>query len=364
MRLSATLSAYIARQILFWIGVVFLGLSSVLLMFDLVEQFRRVAGKPDVGYGVAIQLALLQLPHLVELTLPFVVLFGAMMAFWRLSRSSELVVARAAGVSAWQFLLPGLAIAVLLGTFQMAAFNPLAATLLARFERLDATYLKHSTSRLAVSRTGLWLRQGDDRGQTVINALRSTSDGTELLTVIFFVFEIPDRFVRRIDAERAVLQDGYWSIRNAWISSPNEERRLVETYTVATDLTPDKIQDSFASPETMSFWALPGFLETLEAAGFSGHRHRLHWHSLLATPLLLGGMILFAAVFTLKTGGRTGATRTISLGIICSFVLYFASDVIRALGLSASIPAVLAAWSPAAIATFLALAMVFHLEDG
>lgn len=364
MRVSATLSFYFSRNILFWILVIFGGLAAVLLMFDMVEQFRRVAGKADVGYGIAIQLALLRLPHLIQKTLPFTILFGAMMAFWRLARSNELAVARAAGVSAWQFLLPGLIIAMLVGAFQVAAFNPLAAMLLARFEHLDATYLKRSTSRLVVSPTGLWLRQGSENGQTVINAQRSAADGAELLTVTFFVFENPDRFIRRIDADRAALGNGYWTVERAWLSAPDKERRFEETYRIPTDLTPDKIQESFASPETMSFWSIPGFLKTLEKAGFSGHRHRLYWHTLLASPLLLAAMILFAAVFTLKAGGRGGATRTVSMGVLCSFALYFASDIVHALGLSASIPAILAAWSPPAIATLLALAMVFHLEDG
>lgn len=364
MRLSRTLSLYLSRQLLFWIAVVFGGLCAIVLLFDLVEQFRRVAGEDDVGYAIAIRLALLQLPHLVQKTLPFTVLFGAMMAFWRLSRSSELAVVRAAGVSAWQFLMPGLLIAVLIGTVSVTAFNPLAATMLARFEHLDATYLGHMTSRLAVSPTGLWLRQGSANGQTVINAQRSAADGTELLTVSFFVFENPDRFVRRIDGSRARLADGFWDIEDALIHSPGRERLYEPRHRIPTELTADKIQDSFAAPETMSFWAIPGFLETLEAAGFSGHRHRLYWHTLLATPVLLAAMILFAAVFTLKTGSRTGATRTISLGVLCSFALYFASDIVHALGLSASIPSALAAWSPPAIAAMLALAMVFHLEDG
>lgn len=364
MRLSPTLSLYLARQLLFWIAVIFASLAAILFMFDMVEQFRRVAGRPDVGYGIAVQLALLRVPQLIQKTLPFTVLFGAMMAFWQFARSNEVAVARAAGVSAWQFLFPGMLVAVVIGVMEITAFNPVAAMLLTRFEQIDATYLKRSTSRLAVSPSGLWLRQGGENTQTVINAQRSAADGTELLTVTFFVFENPDRFVRRIDAARARLGNGYWIAEQAHISSPDQVSQFEATYKIPTDLTPDKIQESFASPETMSFWTIPGFLETLEKAGFSGHRHRLYWHTLLATPLLLAAMILFAAVFTLKAGGRSGATRIISLGIFCSFALYFASDVVHARGLSASIPPVLAAWSPPAITAMLALALVFHLEDG
>lgn len=364
MRISGTLSVYLARQILFWVAVIFVGLAAMLFMFDAVEQLRRAAGKDDVGLGIAMQLALLQLPHLIQQTLPFAVLFGAMMAFWRMARSNELVIARAAGVSAWQFLLPGIVIAVLIGVFQITAFNPLAATLLAKFERLEGEYLKHSTSRLAVSPTGLWLRQGSDTQQIVINAQRTAADGAELVSVIFFVFDIPDHFRQRIDASRAILRDGYWSLEDTWITLADASRESVGEYRVDTDLTPDKIQESFSSPETMPFWDIPAFLRTLEAAGFSGHRHRMHWHILLSTPLLLAAMVLFAAVFTLKIGNRTGAAGTIGAGVLASFALYFASDVIHALGLSAAIPPALAAWSPPSIAALLALAMVFHLEDG
>lgn len=360
MRLSLTLSVYIARQLMLWLGVMAAGLGSLIFLLSFVEQLRRASG----AAGLAIELATLQLPFLIQKTLPFIILFGSMMAFWRLSRSSELVVARAAGVSAWQFLLPGILLGAVIGGVQTTVLNPLASSMQARYEQVDAEYLRHTTSRLSVSPTGVWLRQGERDGQTVINAQRIALDGAELLTVIFFVFENPDRFVRRIDAESAILRDGYWEVHDAYLSTLDDPKRYIEDYRIETDLTPDKIANSFASPETLSFWEIPEFLETLEAAGFSGHRHRLYWHSLLATPLLLGAMVLFAAVFTLKIGARTSASRTIGAGVICSFVLYFMSDVIQAMGLSGSLPPVLAAWSPAALATMLAMAMVFHLEDG
>lgn len=360
MRLSLTLSLYIALQLLVWLAIMAIGLSSLVFLLGFVEQLRRASGDA----GLALELALFQLPFMVQKIQPFVILFGSMMAFWRLSRSNELVVARAAGVSAWQFLLPAVLLGAVVGILQTAAFNPLASAMLARFEQLEAEHLRHSTSRLSVSPTGAWLRQGSEAGQTVINAQRIASNGAQLLTVIFFEFETQDRFIRRIDADSAALRDGYWLIRDARLSTPDNPRQMAQEYRIATDLTPDKIADSFASPETLSFWALPGFMKTLEAAGFSGHRHRLYWHSLLATPLLLGAMVLFAAVFTVKIGTRTSATRTIGAGVICSFLLYFMSDVIQAMGLSGSLPPILAAWSPATLASMLAAAMVFHLEDG
>ncbi|MGE4219491.1 MAG: LPS export ABC transporter permease LptG, partial [Alphaproteobacteria bacterium] len=65
MRLSNTLSAYLARQYVFWIGSVFFGLISVALVFDVVEMLRRGSGKQDASVGILVQMSFLKLPHLV-----------------------------------------------------------------------------------------------------------------------------------------------------------------------------------------------------------------------------------------------------------------------------------------------------------
>ena len=66
---------------------------------------RRRHG-PKRRFWLLLEMAALKLPHMAQEIMPFAILFGTMMAFWRLTRSNELVVARAAGVSVWQFLTP------------------------------------------------------------------------------------------------------------------------------------------------------------------------------------------------------------------------------------------------------------------
>ena len=364
MGLSAILSAYLARHIAFWLASVFAAVTGVAFLFDTVEMLRRSAGKADIGIIAVLQMSVLKLPHLVQQILPFCVLLGATLAFWRLARANELVVTRAAGISAWQILAPAVAIALLVGVVQITLFNPLASAMLSKFEQLETRYLKRSVSLLSVSSTGLWLRQSDAAGQSVIHAGHVAQSDMSLHEVIIFLFEGNDHFISRIDAEDAKLKDGYWDIRNAWISSPNKRPYYMAKHRLDTNLTLNKILDSFASPETLSFWQLPGFIETLETAGFSGHRHKLYFHSLLASPFLLAAMILVAAIFALRTSRRAGAALSISGAVLCGFLLYFMSDLVYALGLSASIPPLLAAWTPAGVSTLLGLTALFHIEDG
>jgi lipopolysaccharide export system permease protein len=296
--------------------------------------------------------------------LPFAVLFGAMATFVRLTRSSELVVARSAGVSAWQFLFPTLAGGAFIGILTLGAFNPLAAAMASNYESLEAKFLRGRASLLAVSSTGFWLRQADTQGQSVIHALRVSQQGVELYDVIVFLYGGQDKFVGRIDARSARLEDGAWHLSDALITAPDRPPVRRVEHRLDTTLTLSQIQDSFASPQTLSFWAIPRFIQTLEDAGFSALRHRLHWHSLLSLPLLLVAMVLIAASFSLRLTRRGGTGFLVAGGAVLGFVFFFFSDVVLALGLSGSLPVPLAAWTPAGVMLLIGVAAVLHLEDG
>jgi lipopolysaccharide export system permease protein len=138
VQLAKTLSAYIARQFFGWFCGVFGAIAVITFLADYVELIRRGGEKPRATLGRLFVMALLQSPQTAQEALPFAVLFGTMLAFWRLTRNNELVVARAAGVSVWQFLVPAVLVALLVGIFAVTVFNPIASVAEANFERLEA----------------------------------------------------------------------------------------------------------------------------------------------------------------------------------------------------------------------------------
>ena len=364
MKLSWTLTRYLAAQFAISVLIVLGVMLSLTLLLDIVELLREFSGRADVPFPTVVGLAILKQPHMVEELLPFCFLFGGILAFTRMTRNQELVVVRASGVSVWQFLYPGIAVAVLGGIFAITVYDPIASTFYRQFENAQAAYVQSKSRLLQVSPEGLWLRQGNRESQSVIHALGVKDRGRQLEDVIIFTFEGDDRWVGRIDAESATLEDGFWSIQDARLTSPNEPTVNVDRYELPTTLTYEQIQDSFATPDTMSIWALPGFIALAEAAGFSALRHRLHWHSVVATPVLLCAMVLIAASFSLRLTRLGGISRLVIAGIISGFVLYFASDLATELGLAGNIPVVLAAWAPASVALLLGLTTLFYLEDG
>jgi lipopolysaccharide export system permease protein len=365
MRLSKTLSSYIGRQFLYSFGAVFASLLALIFVFDLIELLRRTAARAQVSIGLNLEMALLKLPNTAQTMLPFAVLFATMLTYWRLTRSQELVVARAAGVSVWQFLFPALMVAMFIGLFRMTVFNPVASVMTQRYEAIESQIFRGRTSLLAVSDTGLWLRQANGQDHSILHAQGVAQQNMQLYDVTVYLFEGQDRYIGRIDAKQARLDGGFWLIDDATIATGNQPQpQHHDHYRLATDLTIENIQDSFAAPETMSFWELPHFIDVLERAGFSATRHRLYLHSLLASPALLAAMVLVAAVFSLRMVRRGGTLAVAAIGIFSGFLIYFLSDLIFALGLSQRVPVPLAAWAPAVVASLFGLAVLLHVEDG
>jgi lipopolysaccharide export system permease protein len=255
-------------------------------------------------------------------------------------------------------------VAVILGIFCVTALTPISARLLEQYAGLEAKYLRGQSSQLAVSRNGLWLRQGDAQHQSVIHALRVADQGTRLDDAIIFLYGKGDRFTGRIDARKARLENGAWMLTRAWVSDTTGNSTFHPTYRLPTTLTPAQIQESFASPSTISFWDLPRFIATAQAAGFAATRYQLYFDSLLVLPAMFAAMVFMAASFSLRLARLGGLGRVALYSVAAGFGVYFFGDVTKALGESGILPVPLAASAPAAAAILLGMTLVFHQEDG
>ncbi|MBE2275731.1 MAG: LPS export ABC transporter permease LptG [Rhodobacteraceae bacterium] len=364
-----TLSLYIARRFLATVGLVFLVFFGILMLVDMIEQLRRFSGA-GVGLAQAFRLSLLNVPDTLYRILPLIFVMGSIALFLALARSSELVVIRAAGRSALRFLVTPVVVSLAIGLLAVGVLNPMVAATSKAYADLRAHYTEGGASVLSVGDTGLWLRQGGGYGQTVIHAARANLDGTELSAVTFLTFGRDGVPATRIEAREARLIQGAWILDGAkmWPLSASNPEAAAEHWADGTrlpsDLTPERIRDSFGTPSSVPIWQLPGYIRGMDRAGFSTISYRLWFQMELAQPLLLTAMVLVAAGFTMRHArfGRTGIL--VLYAILSGFALFFLRNFAQALGESGQIPVLLAAWSPPVAAVLLALGLLLHLEDG
>ncbi|MEL6645039.1 MAG: LPS export ABC transporter permease LptG [Pseudomonadota bacterium] len=364
-----TLHIYFARRFFLAFLAVFFALATLLGLIDMLEQVRRF-DSDAVSFGAIVTLTLLNLPDTVYRTLPLVTILSTIGLFLALSRSSEMVIARAAGRAALTSVIAPTLVAVGIGAAAVAVMNPMVAATSKQYDTLANRYLQTNRSVLSISAEGLWLRQGGPEGQTVIRADRANLDGTELFGTTFTAFAPSGLPLTRIEAASARLTAGAWQLTDAklWPLSDSENPELdavrYPTLQVPTNLTRNQIIDSFGTPSAIAIWELPGFIEQLENAGFSARQHRVWYQMELAMPLFLGAMVLVAAGFTLRPSrfGRTGLM--VVMAITLGFALYFMRNFAQILGENGQIPVALSAWGPPAAAILLPLSLLLHLEDG
>jgi len=363
------LHRYIARRFTLSFLATFGIFFAILGLLDLVEQIRRFGGQ-DVGFRQVIALTLLNIPEGLYRILPLVVILATIAMFLGLARSSELVVTRAAGRSALRALLAPTAVALVIGLVGIAMLNPIVAATMKEYESRAAALSQDDRSVLTLSDGGLWLRQGDAAGQTVIRAETSNLDGTELRDVTFLTFGPDGAPQRRIAARTAVLDGPVWALTDAksWplagVSNPETEASQHDTLDLPSNLTAEQIRNSFGAPASIPIWDLPGFIDRLHEAGFAAKRHEVWLQMELALPGFLIAMVMIGAGFTMRhqRGGRTGVM--VLAAILLGFGLYFIRNFAQILGENGQIPVLLAAWAPPLAAIGLALGLLLHLEDG
>lgn len=370
MPTTITLPLYITRQFALAVLGTLAALALVAELFDLIELLRRAASHDDVGLGLVGMIALLRLPYYAMQILPFAVLIGGLIAFWRLTRSSELIVARAAGISAWQFLSAPVAAACLLGMVFTTAVSPLSSAAFARADALDNIYIRKAGGPLALRGGQLWVRQKDatldPQGVAIIHARKVTMKDGVVATADVSVIRLGanDAPLPPIEAANGLLEAGAWHLFGARVLTPDQPPAAPGEIRLPTDLTVRRVQESFQAPDTLSVWALPGFITLLEQAGFSSTRHRLHFQALLALPLLCGTMALVSAGFSMRPARRGGTMRMVGAGVGAGFALFTISKIAEEIGQSGALPPALAAWAPALAGLMLAVSLLLHLEDG
>ena len=362
--ISSSLNRYFCKYLLFWFFVCLVSILAIVSLFEMAELLRRSMSHPNISLSLIGEMVLLKIPQHIEMLLPFVTFSSAVLSLWRLNQTQEIVSARAAGVSVWQLVI-GLNVLVLgLGVIYLVCLNPLGAAMTSRLSQIEEKTFGNSNNLLSISASGLWLRESNKTGKTIIHADLFDFLQNKFQYVSFYDFDQDGTYIGRYDAGKVTLQNSEWKMEEVVYWDKGNISSSLGSLDRATDLTLTKIQESYAAPESLSFWKITEYIEILEKAGLSNVRYKLHWHSQIAKIGLMIGMVFLACTFCLHPTRYRNASYLIAIGILSGFIIHFLGDVIYALGLAGKIPVLLAAWIPPLVTLMLSISFLLHQEGG
>lgn len=367
------LACYVARRFLrgfLLIAGVFL---LILFLIDMIETVRRFSGR-GLGLAEAAGIAALNVAGSFYSILPLVTVLSGIALFLGLARTSEMVAIRASGRSALRCIAAPAVTAAVLGGLAVALVNPLVAVTGQLYDDAVAAIDRGGQQTVSISDSEVWLRQavqtgGEESGQIVIRARRTSPDATVLYDASFLIFDRDRGPVRRIEARQARLEPGRWQLSQVQdfpldAANPQAEAQQHETMVLDSDLTAQRIREGFGRPDAVPVWQLPAFIDGLERAGFSAARHKVWFQMELARPALMAAMILIAAGFTLQhvRGRNTGGAVLLAFG--AGIALFFLRNLAQVLGDNGQITPAMAGWTPPFVGALLAMALILKREDG
>jgi len=363
--IGRSLARYFVLRFAGWILGMFVGIFMLVFLIDCIELLRSNGGRTDVSVGLVVAASALRVPALMEQVLPFTVLLGSIAAFVTLSRGSELMIVRAAGLSVWQFTLPALVFALALGAFSTTVYNPLAT--MARNVSSDimlGTNASVMTTLLSGTGNANWTRQRTADGTAVLHTSGVSDAGNTIQQPTFWIFDRDGMLSERVEAQMGYLEPGRWRLPGAVVTGRNGVSVHQDNAFVETALTAEQVAGGLGAPDSISFWDLPSAIQQARASSLPANRFSLQYQSLLARPLLLASMVLIAATVSLGFARYGGGEKMILGGVVAGFVLYVVIELARSLGSEGLVSPILAAWVPSVVAVMLGSTVLLFREDG
>jgi LPS export ABC transporter permease LptG/LPS export ABC transporter permease LptF len=349
------LDRYIARRYLNVAALSFAAILGLYYIGTFIDKSERLFKGQADGWALAAFL-FYSTPQFIVYVVPMATLVAVLATVGGLTRTGELIVMRACGVSLYRVAVPLLLLAFIWsgGLFL-----------------LDDRVLAHANLRadaIADEIKGLPPRAGSTisdthwlAGETGQICYYSAFEIPRQTLYGVSVFETtPDeaRLLSHTSARRAVYARGAWHAEAGWVQRfPTVSASVRESF--ASRTLPLPPPDRFAgdreqTAELMTFRDLRAHISELANSGFNLADSRVQLKARIAFPLVTLVMTILGVPFGL-TLGRRGALYGIGLAMVLGAAYWLLNAFFMAVGRADLLPAALAAW--AANILFLAVAL-------
>ena len=358
---SRTIALYTGRLFVMRVLAFLVALVVILQTLDLLTESSRILTVPTNGDAELWRYVTLRAPQLIAQFLPFSVLLGTLVTLTSLNQNSEVVIFKAAGISAHQILAP-LIVAALGVSVVSFTFNELVLTRTnSALEAWQDTDYGAKPPALSQSGVDVWARAGED----LIHAdqVVGKANTTQLLNVSIYKRD-HGRLVEIIRADSARPVRGGWElaqVRSFYVAQGTQSTQ--PSLFISTDVGTDRFTTHKVIPDRTPLWRLWQDISTLQAAGKPTAPLEVALLHKISGPLSAILMPILGAVsaFGLARSGKLFLRSVI--GMALGFTYFIADNFMVAMGQFGAAPPWLAAWAPFVLFYLIGEAVLFRTEE-
>lgn len=370
-----TARRYIASEIYRSTIAVTLVLVGLFMFFDMIENLDNINER--FTFGALLGLQIMQIPTRMYDLLPIALLIGSIIALAGLAQRNELVVLRASGVSSrnllgmlWIATIPIMIFALILSE----GVTPYAES---KTGQLNLQLLGKSSG--ARMNSGYWFREPNENGELrVINISRISSD-TDVENIRIYNFDSEGKFKELLHANKGTFQKQELQLSKVKLirtefeletalndpdapMEPLSTRTVLDSYTLKTSLTQERLLASELQPDRMSIVGLLDYIQYLDENHLQSNRQVVALWRKSVYPFTLLVMITLAAPISFMQTRKGGAGLKIFGGILIGVVFFMINQLALNVGMLNNLPPWLTALAPNTIALVIATLALYFIE--
>ena len=336
---------YVTKMYLRWVGLAFVGLLGIFYIATFIDLSDKLFKDETTGV-MLLRYFWHATPQFVYYVLPIAGLVATLVTIGLLTRTSELTVMKACGISLYRAAFPILCFSLVWSGLLFA----LGETVLARANRTAETLnreIRTGRTQTFEVLARQWLYdEGVIYHYRYFDPDRSAIDSL----TIFELGDAPWSLLRRTYATHATHGDE-WQGRNVWSrefaaapEAASSYRKVAERALPAV-AAPGVFVAERPDAELMNFRELERYIVDLRARGFDVVNLVVALHRKASFPFVTVILTLIAVPFAVTTGSR-GALYGVGVGIAVAFTYWIVLSVFGALGGAGVLMPATAAWAP------------------
>lgn len=354
------ISRYIVSTNLRLFGLCAGSFMAIYLVVDLLEKvgkFARAGGDP---YHILL-FFLWKLPEIATQVIPLAVLMATLLTLGSLSRTSELIAMRSAGVGLARVAAPLLGIGLAASLINLALSEWVVPKSFEKMRYIQEVQISHKSPSAFFRQGEIWYREGD----TILQARLFDPASTALQGVTLWQLDPTMQPVKRLDAARAEHRGNGWILRSVILRSYSAGSLTRTTQRqeepIPLKLTLSDLRVVGKQAENMGFMELNRYCAKLSRGGYDATRYLTLLHTKLAAPFSPLVMAFLGIPFALRTGRSSGIAVGIGISLAIGLSYFIINAFLVSFGQAGALPPLVAAWAAnllfIAIGIWLALTM-------
>ncbi|MDQ3069759.1 MAG: LptF/LptG family permease [Acidobacteriota bacterium] len=339
------LDLYIGNRYLRVLALTFFGLMGLFYVSTIIDLSEKLL-KGQASSGMMVAFMIWQTPEYVYFVMPMAILLATLVTFGILTRTSELTIMRACGISLYRAAAPVL----LLGMLASGALFVVQEKMLASGRTHAETLRRQIRGQSPQGSSILTRRWMAGRSGRIYHYGGFNPRARELERLSIFELDAESwRLMSQTFTPRVRFVEGTWVAEAGWVqtfpASGIPVRAVLPAGVIEGIEAPDYFGTEITDATLMSLPQLRQYVADLTTSGASASAALVEYHRKIAFPLVAIVMTLLAVPFAVTTG-RRGALYGIGLGIALSIAYWFILTVFGAMGTAGVLPPMLAAWAP------------------